>query len=183
NRSSSASVRHAIRPPRSVTTTYRRAYGCAGLIPQTYVALYNGFVKWAGSSGRRSLRGFGRQIVHREHLHNLEAPLPHRQGEAHGLPPLAPQEPLAEGCRDRHRNLVPVLLAAFDELAQGESVSLLLLRVEVLHRDAGPEPDAVTRDIVLRNGGQLRQAPAEMRQAGLRELLPLERRFVLGVLA
>src|SRR5437879_4314276 len=68
---------------------------------------------------RRLLRRPGGQVVHRHHLHDLETALARRQGQGHDLAFLAAAERLPERGGYRHRDLVPVVFAPFDELAEG----------------------------------------------------------------
>ena len=87
-----------------------------------------------------------------------------------------------EGAPDRRRH-ADVAVLELDRVAEDELVDLGGPRLLVLDDDARAEADPVGRDLAQVDLGELGEPLPELPEARLDELLPLERRLVLAVLA
>ena len=67
-------------------------------------------------------------------------------------------------------------------LGEDQDVGVGLLALQVQHRDAGAQPDAVGGRLGVGELADLVEPLMQLAEPGLHELLPLERRLVLGIL-
>src|SRR3954463_13224891 len=116
------------------------------------------------------------QIVDRLELGDLQLARERGKLEVRDLPDRLAEQRAADG--RGHRD-VPLL--EVHGVAEDEVVSLLEAGLLVAHVNGRAEANLVMRDLRDVDGGQLAQALPELSQAGLHELLTLERSLVLAV--
>src|SRR6185369_12078504 len=132
----------------------------------------------SASSPSRRLQVVRLQIVDRLELGHLQLPRERGKLEVRDL-----ADRLAEQCAANGRRHRDVPLLEVHGVAEDEVVGLLQSGLLVAHVDGRAEPDLVVRDLGDVDGRQLAQALPELAEAGLHELLTLERSLVLAVLA